>query len=147
MTGNYNESGVFHVCSECVPVCSRTWNVEKQYVPGVFQVCSYGFYHTEQVSQKSKALRVRSSCTATASLKKKETMAVWLLHAILAPSVLGAMTKRISQVPLGSPSRLTQTGTRSEWDFGIQGRGPWDLGRLSGRSGRVGVISACESHL
>ena len=36
MIGNYNESGVFHVCSECVPVCSRTWNVEKQYVPGVF---------------------------------------------------------------------------------------------------------------
>ena len=43
MIGIYNESGLFQVCSESVPICSEAWNVEKQYVLGMFQICSYGF--------------------------------------------------------------------------------------------------------
>ena len=52
MIGIYNESGLFQVCSESVPVCSEAWNVEKQYVPGMLQICSYGFFTQNSFRRK-----------------------------------------------------------------------------------------------
>ena len=53
MIGIYNESGLFQVCSECVPVCSEAWNVEKTVcswsVPGLF----LWLLHTKLFSQKT----------------------------------------------------------------------------------------------
>ena len=52
MIGIYNESGLFQVCSESVPVCSEAWNVEtvcSWYVPSLF----LWLFHTKQLSQKT----------------------------------------------------------------------------------------------
>ena len=84
MIGIYNESGLFQVCSESVPVCSEAWNVEKQYVPGMSKSVPMAFSHKTAFAENN-AFGELSCTKATACSRERTPAAVWRLRANLAP--------------------------------------------------------------